>query len=147
MDTARRVTSYADALTSWEATLTLPFEQRRKSRQRAVLDRGGEVFLDLPRGRTLQEGDRLRAEDGFVILVRAAPERLSVATSDDTRTVARACYHLGNRHVAVQIEPHAVAYPEDHVLDAMVRQLGLEVTSRVAPFQPEGGAYGHHHHE
>ena len=143
----RRITSYEDALMPWQATLTLPFERRVKSRQRAALDGGEEVLLDMPRGRTLRDGDRLRAEDGHVILVRAAPERLSLAASDEPLALSRACYHLGNRHVAVQIEAGAVAYLEDHVLDAMVRQLGLSVTVRTAPFEPEGGAYGHHHHD
>ena len=147
MDAVRRVTSHADADAPWQAVLTLPFERRVKSRQRAVLDDGGEVHLDLPRGRALRDGDRLRAEDGLVILVRAAAECLSQAASDEPLSLARACYHLGNRHVPVQIEVGAVAYLADHVLDAMVRQLGLSVTARTGPFEPEGGAYGHHHHE
>lgn len=138
---------YADVSSPWQETLTLPFERRTKSRQRAVLDGGDEILLDLPRGRALKDGDRLRAEDGAVILVRAASERLSRATARDPLALARACYHLGNRHVAVQIEALTATYLEDHVLDAMVRQLGLAVTSCTAPFEPETGAYGHHHHD
>jgi urease accessory protein len=147
LNAVRRVTSHADANAPWRAVLTLPFERRVKSRQRAVLDDGGEVHLDLPRGGVLRDGDRLRAEDGLVIVVRAAAEPLSRATSDEPLALARASYHLGNRHVPVQIEAGAVAYPADHVLDAMVRQLGLSVTACTGPFEPEGGAYGHHHHE
>lgn len=143
----RRVTDHADASSPWRETLTLPFERRTKSRQRAVLDGGDEILLDLPRGRALKDGDLLRAEDGAVILVRAASERLSRAAAGDAHALARACYHLGNRHVAVQIGALTATYLEDHVLDAMVRQLGLTVTSCTAPFEPETGAYGHHHHD
>ena len=63
--------------------------------------------------------------------------------------IARACYHLGNRHVPLQITQYWVRYAHDHVLDAMIRDLGLLVDHEEAPFEPESGAYsggGHHHH-
>lgn len=126
-------------------TLTLPFEERQKSRLRARLASGREVVLLLPRGTVLRHGERLEAEDGTVIRVEAAPERVSRATSRNPLVITRGAYHLGNRHVPLQIEERRLAYLHDHVLDAMVRQLGLEVTVEIAPFEPEAGAYGHHH--
>ncbi len=139
-------------------TLTLPLHSRIKCRLRVVLDNGEEAGVMLERGTTLQEGDLLLAEEGGVVVqVRAAAEMLSVVESDDAHLIARACYHLGNRHVSIQIEPGRVSYLHDHVLDDMLRGFGLTVTSREAPFQPEPGAYGgsaekghaghgHHHH-
>src|SRR6187549_3489761 len=85
--------------------LTLPFELRQRSRLRCLLDNGEEAGLILERGTVLRGGDRLQAEDGRVIVVLAAPEQLSVIGNDDPLLLARAAYHLGNRHVAVQILP------------------------------------------
>lgn len=141
----RTISSFADVTDHPTATLTLPFERRVKMRQRVTLDGGEEVMLDLPRGRVLQDQEKLKAADGLVILVRAADESLSVARGAGPRALARASYHLGNRHVAVQVEEDAVLYLADHVLDAMVRQLGLSVEAVMAPFCPETGAYGHDH--
>lgn len=130
-----------------QATLTLPFEQRQKSRLRTRLDSGEEVGLFLPRGTVLRHGDRLRAADGRVVEVRAAPETVSTSRTDDPLSLARAAYHLGNRHIALQLGPGWLRYLHDHVLDGMVRELGLEVTCEEVPFEPEAGAYsgGHHH--
>ena len=129
-------------------SLTLPFELRQKSRLRARLDDGSEAGLVLPRGAPLRGGDRLRAADGRIVEVRAAPEKVSEVRSADARTLARAAYHLGNRHVPVEVGEGFLRYAHDHVLDDMLRGLGLEVTAAEAPFEPEAGAYGggHHHH-
>ncbi len=131
-----------------QATLTLPFEQRQKSRLRIRLDNGQDAGLFLPRGTVLRHGDRLRATSGLVVEVRAAPETVSTARADDALLLARAAYHLGNRHVALQLGPGWLRYPHDHVLDNMARELGLTVNREQAPFEPEAGAYGggHHHH-
>ncbi len=129
-----------------QATLTLPFDLRCKSRLRTRLDSGEEVGLFLPRGTVLRHGDRLRATGGLVVEVRAAPETVSTARADAPLLLARAAYHLGNRHVALQLGPGWLRYPHDHVLDGMVRELGLTVTSEQAPFEPEAGAYGGGHH-
>lgn len=128
------------------ATLTLPFDLRQKSRLRTRLDSGEEVGLFLPRGTVLRHGDRLRAADGRVIEVRAAPETVSTARTDEPLLLARAAYHLGNRHVALQLGPGWLRYLHDHVLDGMVRELGLDVIGEQAPFEPEAGAYGGGHH-
>ncbi len=134
------------------ARLTLPFEARQKSRLRATLDDGREIGLMLPRGTILRGGDRLEASDGTVVLVEAAAEQLSTVRSAEPTALLRAAYHLGNRHVPVQIGEGWLRYEHDHVLDDMVRQLGLEVCAERAGFEPESGAYGHghdrhHHHD
>jgi urease accessory protein len=126
------------------ATATLTFSERRRSRLRIQLDDGREAALMLPRGSALRDGDRLRAdEDGAIVFVRAASETLSFARTDDPHTLLRGAYHLGNRHVPVQLGAGWLAYEHDHVLDDMVRGLGLTVESRVAPFEPEAGAFSH----
>jgi urease accessory protein len=135
-------------------SMTLPFERRAKSRLRAKLDDGTEVAVLLPRGTVLRGGDKLRADDGSIVAVVAAAESLSTVVSRDPWLLARAAYHLGNRHVALQIEPGRLRYEHDHVLDDLVRALGLEVTEESAPFEPEHGSYGgahahgaHHDHD
>jgi len=138
-----RLTAFAPAEGEAAATLSLGFEDRRRSRQLARLDDGREVGLDLPRGTVLREGDRLSGDGVPVIVVRAAPETLSVARTSDAHLLARAAYHLGNRHVPLQVAPQRLAYQHDHVLDGMVRELGLTVTTERAPFEPEAGGYRH----
>ncbi|HVX93538.1 MAG TPA: urease accessory protein UreE [Polyangia bacterium] len=124
-------------------TATLTLDERRRSRLRLTLDDGREAALLLPRGSALREGDLLRADEGDVIVVRAASESLSMASTTDAHTLLRGAYHLGNRHVPVQIGDGWLAYEHDHVLDDMVRGLGLTVEARRAPFEPEGGAFRH----
>ena len=86
----------------------------------------------------------LETEEGETFVVRAADEELSVAHAADPLLLTRVAYHLGNRHVALQIEPGRVSYLHDHVLDDMARRLGAAVSFRHAPFNPEAGAYGGH---
>ena len=125
-------------------TLALNFDTRCKSRLRARLASGEECGLFLPRGTVLRGGDRLLADDGRVVQVVAAPERLMEGRSDDPLQIAKAAYHLGNRHVAVQLLPGLLRFVADHVLGDMVRGLGLAVDAVNAPFEPESGAYGSH---
>jgi urease accessory protein len=127
-------------------TLILPFDQRTRSRQLAQLTSGEEVSLHLERGLVLRGGDRLLADDGRVVEVVAAAETVSTVTADDPWRLARASYHLGNRHVAVQIGAGWLRYRHDHVLDEMLRGQGFSVSVEEAPFEPEGGAYGSAHH-
>ena len=124
-------------------SLTLPYDSRTKSRLRTQLDSGEEVGLFLERGTVLRGGDRLEADDGRIIGVVAAAEEVSTVHSSDAYTLARVSYHLGNRHVPLQIGAGWVRYLHDHVLDDMVRGLGLTVMVERAPFEPEGGAYSH----
>lgn len=129
-----------------EDTVVLPFALRQKSRQRVRLASGREAAIVLPPGVHLHDGDRLRSAEGTVVRVVAAAEPVSTARTDDPLRFARACYHLGNRHVALQIGSGFVRYQPDHVLDDMVRGLGLAVTHEVVAFEPEGGAYAGHSH-
>ena len=122
-------------------SVTLTLDQRQRSRLRATLDDGREVGILLPRGTTLRDGDRLFSADGLAVRVRAAPESLSRVDCADPLGLARAAYHLGNRHVALQIEPGRLYYLHDHVLDDLVRGLGLAVGTERRPFEPEPGAY------
>ncbi|MDR2605048.1 MAG: urease accessory protein UreE [Desulfovibrio sp.] len=123
--------------------LSLDYESRTKARRRVVTDSGREAGLFLERGRTLAEGDVLRATDGTLARVRCRPEPVRTARACDALPAARACFHLGNRHAAVQIGNLWVRFLPDPVLEDMVRGLGLELRSEEAPFVPEGGAYGH----
>ena len=132
--------------------LVLPFEARQKTRQKTVLTDGREVGLKLPRGTLLRGGDILQSEDGEQIIVHAAPETVSRLTSSDPGALARAAYHLGNRHVWVQIGDAWVQYLHDHVLDDMLINMGFAVQVMQSGFEPEGGAYSHglpavHNHE
>jgi urease accessory protein len=129
-----------------QATLSLPFELRQKSRLKANLDSGEEVGLMLPRGHVLRGGDYLKAENGMIIQLAAADESVSTVSAPDRLSLQKACYHLGNRHVPLQITEDWVRYLRDHVLDEMVESLGLTVTHEQAPFEPEVGAYHKHHH-
>lgn len=126
-----------------DAELVLPFELRQKSRFRAQLASGEEVGVVLERGGLLRGGDCLLADDGRVVTVVAAPEKVTTVRSADPWQLSRAAYHLGNRHVSLQIGSGWLRYPSDHVLDDMVRGLGMSVAIETAPFEPEPGAYGH----
>ena len=129
---------------AFDAQLVLPFQLRTKSRLRTALETGEEVGIVLERGTILRDGDLLRAEDGRVVKVIAAAETVSTVHSTNALALMRAAYHLGNRHVALQIHDHWLRYQHDHVLDDMVRGLGLTVLVEEAPFEPEAGAYGGH---
>jgi urease accessory protein len=125
-------------------TLTLPYDARQKSRQRVELDSGREAAIFLPPSSRLCEGDQLRTSQGDLVGVRAADEPVSTVRSDDPLQLARACYHLGNRHVPLQVEVGWLRYQPDHVLDDMVRGLGLTPAREHAAFEPERGAYHAH---
>ena len=123
--------------------LVLPFEQRQKARHRVRLESGREIGIQLPRGTVLRNGDLLESSTGELVSVVA--EAVSTATSDDAVLLARAAYHLGNRHVHLQVGNGWLRYLHDHVLDHMVESLGLSVSQGVLPFEPEAGAYRHDH--
>ena len=122
--------------------LVLPFEQRQKSRLRARLENGEEVAIILPRGTVMRNGDLLRTDDGRAVRVLAKPERVLQAECPNARELVRASYHLGNRHVPLQVGEGWLRIAEDHVLRQMLEGLGARVTGLVAPFEPEAGAYG-----
>jgi urease accessory protein len=139
-----------DAADPRQATdsLTLVFELRRRARLRARLDGGQEVGLLLERGLSLKHGQRLATKDGILVVeVRARAEQLSTVSTSDPHLLARAAYHLGNRHVPLQVEPGRLSYQHDHVLDGLMHELGLHAHVVERPFEPEGGGYsgGHRH--
>lgn len=127
------------------ATVRLNFEARSKSRLLLRLDNGSEAALIVERGRLLRGGDRVLTVEGREVDIIAADESLLEAFSTDPVVIAKAAYHLGNRHVAVQVMTDRLRFLDDHVLGEMVKGLGLAVRTVLAPFEPEGGAYGHHH--
>jgi urease accessory protein len=127
-------------------SLTLPFDSRRLGRLRATTDGGQEVGLFLERGKVLQEGDRLRSKCGKIIMVKAQAEDVVTASCDNWLAFARACYHLGNRHVPLQIGERWLRFKPDSVLEELVDKLGLTVKAEQVPFNPEGGAYAQNHH-
>lgn len=126
--------------------LSLPFSDRQKTRQPAITKGGINVGLFLPRGQLLRSGLVLTGSQGFRVRVEAAEEALSVVNCTDPLLFARACYHLGNRHVNLQILPNELRYQADHVLDQLVVGLGLTVKHETLPFEPEAGAYHGHGH-
>ncbi|WP_159650639.1 urease accessory protein UreE [Vibrio atypicus] len=135
-----------------ELSLCLTMNERTKSRLKVTLSDGQTAGLFLPRGSVLKEGDWVKADSGEVAVIKAAEEMVSTVFSDDLLLLAKACYHLGNRHVPLQVEQGWCRYLHDHVLDDMVKGLGLGVRVERATYQPEPGAYGgssaghgHHH--
>jgi urease accessory protein len=126
--------------------LELPFELRQKSRLRTRLASGEEAWLLLARGKILRGGDLLLANDGQVIEVVARPEQLLHVECDTPEALARAAYHLGNRHVPLEVGEGHLRLAFDHVLEQMLAGLGARTTSIEAPFEPEAGAYAGHTH-
>ncbi len=140
-----KLTEFAPADTQAEDTLTLPFDTRQKSRFSATTNSGQAVGVFLTRGQILRSGMVLNNADGYTVLIKAADEAVSVMRSTQSLPFARACYHLGNRHVPLHIQEGEVRYLSDHVLDHMLEGLGLKVTHAILPFEPEAGAYHTHH--
>ena len=133
--------------------LRLPFDLRQKSRLRVRLESGIEAALQLERGTILRGGDRLLSGDGRIVLVVAAEEPVLHVTAASAQQLMRAAYHLGNRHVPLQIGGGQIGdgwlrLEQDHVLKDMLLGLDMTVHEQLAPFEPEAGAYGGgHHHE
>jgi urease accessory protein len=134
-------------------SVALAYDERKRSRLKVKLTSGAEAGIFLERGDHLHGGDKLVAEDGSAVVeILAAPEKLIEAVADSSLLFARAAYHLGNRHVPVQILPTEnggkLRFQTDHVLADMARGLGCTTSETEAPFQPESGAYGAHggHH-
>jgi urease accessory protein len=125
--------------------LSLPFEMRQKRRFRAILEDGSEAAIFLPRGSNLADGDLLEADDGSLIRIVAAPERVLYVTASSSYTLTRAAYHLGNRHAPVELGKGFLKLENDSVIKEMLLRLGVEVQEANLPFQPEAGAYGGRH--
>ena len=133
-------------------TVQLDWDVRQKSRFDATDSQGRALGVFLPRGTLVRGGDVLVAEDGSLVLVQAAEQPVMVVTActehGSAFDLVRAAYHLGNRHVALELQPDRLQLEPDHVLADMLRKMHLIVTEANAPFEPEGGAYaagGHAH--
>ncbi|MDR1518567.1 MAG: urease accessory protein UreE [Planctomycetota bacterium] len=130
------------------ASLTLDWDRRSRSRFLAELDgAAGEAGVALPHGsRRLAEGDVLRAAGGETAVVRCRPEELAVARAADWPALARAAWHFGNRHAAVQFDGLRLRFQPDPVLERLAAGLGLALGRETAVFEPEAGAGGPHSH-
>lgn len=129
-------------------SVVLDYDERQRRRLAMQGINGISFLLDLPAAAGLRGGDALVLEDGRLIEVIAAPERLLEICCADPRHVARLAWHLGNRHLPTQIMPAALRIRFDHVVADMAVGLGAKVVEIEAPFDPEGGAYAaasHHH--
>lgn len=141
------LTQYQPNAINITGSALLDFDTRRKSRARIRLDNGDEAGLMLPRGIILRDGDIISDDSGNIaIRIKAKPEQVSTVTSPNHLLLAIACYHLGNRHVPLQIHHDFLRYQHDHVLDAMLKNMGLTIQIEQAPFEPENGAYHQHNH-
>ena len=147
--TAKLKTSRAAYGIKTGGSLSLTFDERTKSRLRAKLDSGEEVGLRLPRGEVLRGGDLVTASDGRVIEIRSRSEKLLHIEAKTPVELAKMAYHLGNRHVPVEIGVDYLRIAADHVLEDMLKKLGARVGALESPFEPETGAYagGHRHDE
>ena len=126
------------------ATVTLTYDDRHRRRLRLVTDDGRRFLLDLPEARVLRDGDLLALDDGTLVQVRAASESVLDVSASDPLALTRIAWHLGNRHTPTQILPGHLRIRADHVLEHLLTDhLGAVVTRATAPFDPEGGAYGH----
>jgi len=132
------------ALTA-HTSISLPHAKRVKSCVRVTLDDGRDAGIFLERGQTLLNEDKLVSDEGVVVVVREAKETVSIVKITDSLQLAKACYHLGNRHVQLQISGNELRYLHDHVLDDMLRKQGHNVDVTDATFNPESGSYGHAH--
>lgn len=121
--------------------LALTFDDRHRRRLRYVACGGTTFLLDLPRTTILRAGDGLRLEDGRVIGVEALPEQLAEVTAQDTATLMRLAWHIGNRHLPAQLEPTRILIRDDAVIVRMLIGLGATVKPVMEAFNPEPGAY------
>ncbi|ASC74289.1 Urease accessory protein UreE [Halomicronema hongdechloris C2206] len=140
----RRVSS--DESRPVATTLSLTAAERVRSRHRFQADDGRPVYLNLPRGTVLRGGDRLATAENTIVTVVAKPEPVLTVTATTPLQLVRAAYHLGNRHVPLEVTATYLRLTPDPVLEKLLLQLGVQVTAEVAAFEPEAGAYGHHGH-
>jgi urease accessory protein len=125
-------------------TITLDHQARHRRRVMLTGDGGTEFLLDLVQASVLNDGDAVQLEDGCLVQVKAAPERLIEVRTSDPLRLMQVAWHLGNRHVAAEITAQAIYLAEDHVLMEMLRGLGASVSIVERPFRPEHGAYHEH---
>ena len=138
-------TGFADASLAATDVLELRFDERERSRLRSRLLSGEEIGIDLPVGTILVHGSRLALPPSRVIAIEAARESLLRITARDAGALARIAYHVGNRHVPIEIAQDCLLILPDHVLKAMIEGLGGTLEAVTERFHPESGAYGHSH--
>jgi urease accessory protein len=126
--------------------VVLDADERHRRRIALTGERGTRFLLDLPHATALRDGDGLVLEDGAIVRVAGKPEALVEVAAASARDLARLAWHIGNRHVDMQVMGVALRIRRDHVLEDMLRGLGARLTPIEAPFEPEHGAYGHGHH-
>ncbi|MFT5559385.1 MAG: urease accessory protein [Psychromonas sp.] len=123
-------------------SITLDQETRKKSRIKSVTDKGSDIGIFVKRGHPLLVGEILKTECGLLIAVKGKAEDVSTAVASDWLNFSKVCYHLGNRHTALQIGELWVRFKPDHVLEQLAENYGLAVNNIPAIFEPENGAYG-----
>ncbi len=131
-------------------TVVLDFDGRHRRRLAMTGQAGVAFLLDLPRAAALRHGDGLVLRDRRIVRVQAAPERLIEISAPDAATLLRIAWHLGNRHLPVQVREGRLYIRHDHVILDMVRGLHGAAAEIEAPFDPEGGAFAHeqpHRHQ
>ena len=126
--------------------LTLDHGARHRRRVALTADGGLAFLLDLETATVLDDGDAVRLDDGRLVEIKAAPERLIEVTTDNAARLAKLAWHIGNRHIPAEITAEAIFIAEDHVLLEMVRGLGAHARIVERPFRPERGAYDGHGH-
>ena len=128
---------------------SIALDAHERYRRRIVLtgERGTRFLLDLPKAMALHDGDGLLLDDGAIVRVAGRLEPLLEIRAASAAELARLAWHIGNRHIDVQVAGDRLRIRRDHVIEDMLRGLGAEVTPIEAPFEPEGGAYAHHHHD
>jgi urease accessory protein len=126
-------------------SVTLDHEHRQRRRIRLTSDGDLEFLLDLDKASGLEDGDALKLEDGRLILVKAAPQKLIEIRAETPQRLLRVVWHIGNRHAPAEITADAIYIEEDDVLAEMVRGQGCSITAVTRPFRPERGAYDHGH--
>lgn len=125
--------------------ITLDHGDRHRRRIMLNADGGTAFLLDLERAEILEDGDAIRLDSGWLVEVRAAPERLVQVTTDDPIELLTLAWHIGNRHVPAEITRDAIFIGYDHVLADMLKGLGARVEIVERPFRPVRGAYRHEH--
>ncbi len=127
---------------------SIALDAHERHRRRIVLtaEHGTQFLLDLPQAAALRDGDGLLLDDGGIVRVAGRPEPLVEIGAANSEELARLAWHIGNRHIEVQIAGDALRIRRDHVIEAMLRGLGARVTPIEAPFAPQPGAYAQHDH-
>lgn len=149
----RAIRAIHDHAIASDDSVSLDFDSRHRRRMLLTTESGAELLLDLPETTALGDGDLLVTEDGRHVRVVAKPEALMEVSAGDGAKLVRLAWHVGNRHLPTEIAGEILYLRHDHVIAAMLEQLGATVKFVDRPFNPEGGAYGHgrthghdHHH-